>query len=91
MNEAVHAGQSERLARGVRRWRLATFVLAILFVGSFVLAAAFGYSLTVQMQEWDGLQKVLLQEQGGRRKAEAAQQRLEKELEAVRKKGENAP
>ena len=92
MNESVLAGQVERLARSVRRWRLATFILGVLLLCSLAIGGTFVTMLIVRLPERPDIQQVLLHEQQARRQAEQAQReaevarrRLEQELEAARK------
>lgn len=89
MNETVLADQIERLARSVRRWRLATFILGVLLLCSVATGGTFVTMLMMQLPEQHRMQQILLEEQHARRQAEAARldaeearRLLQRELEA---------
>jgi hypothetical protein len=101
MNEAV----LERLTRSVRRWRLATLVLGVLLLCTLATGGTLVAMLMFQLSGQRHMDLILFAEQQARRQAEQAQQhaeaarldaeeamrRLQRELEAARKNGENGP
>ncbi len=99
MNEAVLASRIERLERSVPRWRLATFVFAVLFFSSLATGGTLVTMLMVHLPQQEDMEVLMMQERDARQEAEVARQaaeiarldaeearrRLQRELEAVRK------
>jgi hypothetical protein len=98
MNEAVLAGRIEKLERSNRRWRLATFILGVLFLCSLATGGTFVALLMKALPEQRQMEEVVRFEQHARRAAEQAQRqaesakidaeearrRLQRELEAAK-------
>jgi len=87
MHEYPHE-RIEQLERRVRRWRLVSFVLAVLLVCALAVGGTFVVVLMVQAPDRREMQLLMERERAMRERAEQAErmrQQTERQLEAARK------
>jgi hypothetical protein len=93
MNEQ-YTDRNSLLERSVRRWRLVSFILAVLLICSVAIGGTFVAVLLMQLPHQNEMQMLLLREQDSRRQAEQAKQRAEqalREAEAAKRNAVNDP